>query len=205
MSAAEQLDLKPMTFEEFLEYEHRSNVRHEIRDGVLVAMAGGSPEHGDVGGNLYRELSNHHVAGNPCKPSGSDQMVYQPGPDRGVYPDVSAVCGEREFRDDVPHGENTLTNPTLVAEVLSKTTAAWDLTTKFERYQTIPSLRECVFIDPTTPWVCVHTKVGGEWRSKTVTDLEAAVELSSVGLTVPMAKIYFDVPTGPESTVRPGF
>ena len=89
---AEQLDLPPMTFEEYLAHEVNARVKHEIRDGILVAMAGGSPEHSDVAGNVLTELMNAYREGNPCRPSGSDQMVYLPGPDTGAYPDVSAVC-----------------------------------------------------------------------------------------------------------------
>ena len=202
MSAAEQLDLPPMTFEDHLEHDIRTGIRHEIRDGVLVAMAGGTPEHGDAGTNVLRELSNEHVAGNPCKPSGSDQMVYQPDPGRGVYPDVSVVCGKRDFCEWTKHGKNVIANPTLVVEVLSESTAQWDQTTKFERYQSIPTLREYVLIDPTTPWVRQFVRDGEEWRMRTRTELDAAVEFESVGVTVPMKTIYFDVPTGAVSTVR---
>lgn len=190
-----------MTFEEYLAHEVNARVKHEIRDGILVAMAGGSPEHSDVAGNVLTELMNAYREGNPCRPSGSDQMVYLPGPDTGAYPDVSAVCGQREFREEVKHGDRVITNPTLVVEVLSKSTAAYDQTRKFERYLTIPSLREYVLIDPSVPWVRVFSQDGADWRMQTVTDPDGAVELRSVGVSLPMSRIYFGVETGEESAV----
>lgn len=202
MSAAQQLDLPPMTFDEFVEFERHSDVRHEIRDGVLVAMAGGTVEHSDVGGNLRTAFGTAYQAGG-CKPNDNDLMIHQPGPDRGAYPDASVTCGPQEFREETdPDERRVLLNPTLVVEVLSKNTASFDQTEKLEGYLSVPSLRQVVFVDPTTPWVRVITRTDSGFSAVTVTDMTADVVLQSISLNVPMERIYFGVETTPRSRIR---
>ena len=202
MSAAEQLDRPPMTFDEFVEFERTSEVRHEIRGGVLVAMAGGTVQHDDVGGNLRAAFRDSYEAGG-YKPNSGHLMVYQPAFDCGVYPDVTVTCGPQEFREEAdPDEQRVLLNPTLIVEVLSPSTYKRDMGAKFERYESIPSLREYVLIDPTTPWVRRIVRNEAGWQIVTTTDAAAAVPLESVGVELPMGRIYFGVETAAESAIR---
>ena len=203
MSAAEPLDLAPMTFDKFVEYERTSDFRHEIRDGVLVAIAGVCECHDDVSTNVLGELRDAWKAGNPCRPSGNDLMVYQPGPDRGVYPDVSAVCGEREFRTDSQGDNRVLMNPNLIVEFLSRSTADWGMTTKLERSQTIPTLNEYVLIDPTTVRVRQIHRTDTGWSIETCLDAEATIYRRSVNVRLPVAEIYRGVELGRLSEILP--
>ena len=188
-----------MTFDEFVEFERTSNVKHEIWDGVLVAMAGAKEEHNDVAGNVFGSLHNAYRAGG-CKPYGSDQMVHAASLDKGFYPDVSAVCGPREFRD--PEDRRVLLNPTLVVEVLSQSTASRDMTQKLDAYLSMPSVEQCVIIDPSTLYVRVYTRRPTGWLMQTLTDADDTLDLTSVNAKLTMAEIYFGVTVGETSTVR---
>ena len=201
MTAAKQLDLPPVTFDEYVEFERNSNVRHEIQGGVLVAMAGGRIEHDDVGDNFRRKFGKAYEAGG-CRPNSGDVMVYLAGHDKGAYPDATVTCGEREFREEKdPDERRVLLNPTLVVEVLSPSTAMYDMKDKLDGYLSIPSLRQVVLADPTTPWVRVITRTETGFSAVTVTDMAATVELESIRVSVSMAEIYFNVKTTPASRI----
>lgn len=200
MSAAQQLDLPPVTFQEYLDYEDLAEVRHEIWNGALVAMAGTSEEHVDVASNLSGELFQE-LKDSSCRIGGSDQLVYQPSRDKGVYPDITITCEPREYVQDGKNRDRALLNPTLIVEVLSKSTALRDLGPKREGYLAIPSLKEYVLVDPTTPWVRTLLRAGGGWLETTVTDPAASVRFESVNVTVPMADIYRGIAVAEVSTV----
>ena len=204
MTAAEKLDLPPMTFADFVEYERTSDVKHEIWGGVLVAMAGGTLRHSQVAKNLLYELESRFRDSDTCEAHGSDLMVYQPGPDKGAYPDLSVVCGEQEFENDRIGEERVLLNPTMVVEVLSRSTAARDIGVKFQRYQSIPSLEEYVLIDPTTPFVQLFRRTDVGWVMEMVSDIEHDVTFQSIGQTVPMSSVYRRVELSDHSDVLSG-
>src|SRR5690242_15170465 len=115
-----------ITPEEYLRRERDAEVKSEYWDGVFVAMAGGKKEHERISGNIYRQLGNR-LEGSSCEPFTSGQSVHIPAYNRYVYPDVSVAC-EAQFTGI--EGMDVLVNPSLVFEVLSKTTAATDLTAK---------------------------------------------------------------------------
>ena len=200
MSAAERLDLPPMTFQEFLDFEFDAEVRHEIWDGVLVAMAGASESHVDVASNLNTELGQV-LKNSPCRVGGSDQLVYQPSRDKGVYPDLTVTCQPREYARDTKNRDRALLNPTLVVEILSPSTAHRDLGLKGEGYRSIPSLQEYVLVDPSTAWVRTLRRVDGGWLETTVTDIAAAVRFESLDVTMALDDIYRDVPLSDRSLI----
>jgi Uma2 family endonuclease len=132
------------TPEEYLEFEHRAETRHEYADGEIYAMAGGSKRHNGISANLIRLLGNQ-LFERECGVYGSDMRVKITSTGKYTYPDVVAVCGEEIFEDE-DENEDTLLNPTLIIEVLSKSTEAYDRGAKFEHYQTIESFQEYVLI-----------------------------------------------------------
>jgi Uma2 family endonuclease len=130
------------TFAEYLEIEEVARVRHEFFDGEIYAMAGGTPEHAAmaaaVTGVLARQLPK------PCRVYSSDLRVRVLATGLATYPDVTVLCGPSE-RD--PESTTHVTNPTLVVEILSRSTADYDRGEKLFHYQQIPSLVSVVLVD----------------------------------------------------------
>ena len=120
------------TFDAWLQHEQASEVRHELVDGELFNMAGGSEAHALLGGDVYL-LLGLALRGRPCRVIGPDLLV-RVGDDTAFYPDVQVRC---------PDGGG---QPTVVVEVLSDSTEAWDRGGKFERYRRLPHLRHYVLV-----------------------------------------------------------
>lgn len=127
---------------EYLELERQSETRHEYVDGEIYEMAGASQRHNRISVNMVRLLDNQLLE-RDCNVYGSDMRVKITATEKYTYPDVVAVCGEEFFEDK---NEDTLLNPMLIVEVLSKSTEAYDRGGKFEYYQTIESFQEYVLI-----------------------------------------------------------
>jgi Uma2 family endonuclease len=144
------------TYAEYLERLEASNIRLEFVDGVVYAMAGGSPEHNRLCMRLTLHIGNQLRP--PCEAYGPDQKVRALG--AGYFPDLSVVCGEPMIATDDPHA---ITNPRVVFEVLSRSTANVDRTTKAERYKTLSSLTEYVIIWQSERRVQVHRRAGDAW------------------------------------------
>lgn len=106
------------TAEEYLVFERAAGTRHEFVDGDIVAMTGDSPRHSRVKFNLARAIGNQLVGG-PCDGYDSDLLV-RVDPGRYAYSDLTVVCGEARFEGDA------LANPTVIFEVLSRSTEATD-------------------------------------------------------------------------------
>ena len=124
--------------DEYLALERKSETKHELINGVIVAMAGASYEHNTTAANLLVALGMR-LRGRPCRPLGSDQRIHIPATGLYTYPDVSVVCGKPEFHSK---DRDTLLNPRVIIEVLSDSTEAYDRGAKFAHYRGIPSLAE---------------------------------------------------------------
>lgn len=122
--------------------EVETGLRHELVDGELFAMTGGTPAHSKVKTNLVAGLDAAFGDG-PCQVYDAD-LKLRIGDDI-VYPDASVHCGDLVLHPDDP---NATVAPVLVAEVLSPSTEAWDRGGKFARYRSIGSVRHVLFVDP---------------------------------------------------------
>src|ERR1700682_4990288 len=132
---------KPIfTVDEYLAIERFTEERHEFLDGQIYAMAGESGEHGDISANLVGTLVNQ-LKGTPCRVRAKDTKVRSGPTPRLVgstsglysYPDIVVFCGEPEYHDTY---EDVILNPTVIVEVLSPTTEAFDRGEKFARFKT---------------------------------------------------------------------
>ncbi|MGI8885279.1 MAG: Uma2 family endonuclease [Pyrinomonadaceae bacterium] len=132
------------TPEEYLEFERNSETRHEYLDGEIFEMAGANKHHNRISVNVVRLLDNQLLE-RDCNIYGSDMRVKITSTGKYTYPDVVAICGEEIFEGG-DETEDTLLNPMLIIEVLSKSTEAYDRGAKFEYYQTIESFCEYVLI-----------------------------------------------------------
>jgi Uma2 family endonuclease len=175
---------------EYLALERASERRHEFVDGAIVAMAGARPPHNILSANLtiaLGPLARHHG----CVTMTSDQRVHVPGTGLYCYPDVLVVCGERRYEDADPP---SLLNPTLLVEVTSDSTEAFDRGAKFMHYQAIPSLREYLIVSHRLLRIDHHRRVqDGQWLLTTYTAEEALVALPALDAELPLRDVYRDV------------
>jgi Uma2 family endonuclease len=122
--------------EEYLEIEVKSEERHEYINGQIIPMTGGTPNHNQIAGNFYAAL-NFALKRQPLRVFVTDQRLWIPQKRINTYPDVMVVAGELEFQEG---RKDTLTNPRMIAEVLSKSTKSYDRDEKFAAYRTIAQL-----------------------------------------------------------------
>jgi Uma2 family endonuclease len=134
------------SYDEYLVYERDSGLKHEYDDGEILAMAGGSRRHNALASRVSAALENGRKEG--CVAFQSDQKIRVLATGRATYPDASVVCGALQGDPADPTGA-TITNPTLIVEVLSPSTESDDRGAKWQHYQLIPSLREYVLVSQT--------------------------------------------------------
>lgn len=172
---------------EYLEYERAQAEKNEFHDGEVLLMAGASPRHNQITGNTYRSLADQ-LDDRPCGVYINDLRVAIADQRRYVYPDVLVVCGEEVYSDEQ---QDTLTNPTLIVEVLSSSTERYDRGEKFETYRAIASLQEYVLISQERPVVERFLRQpNGQWLFASAAGLEAVVALESIGVRLPLAEVY---------------
>ena len=196
---------KRFTPQEYLALERKSETRNEYYNGEIFAMSGASREHNLIAGNLFRDIGNQ-LEDRPCETYMSDMRVWIEATGLYTYPDVVVVCGEPRFQD---REVDTLLNPTVIVEVLSPTTAAYDRGDKFRHYRRIDSLREFVLISQDRMMVERYTRQGKDWVLSDMTDPDQVLKLESIGCQIPLGRIYakikFPEPgAAEEPTLHPG-
>ena len=151
-----------ISFEEYCEIERDSPIKHEYLDGSAWAMAGGSREHAAIAANVLTILGAQ-LRGRPCQAHTSDLRIRVLPTGLATYPDVSVICGRAELDPEDRLG-HTVTNPTLLVEVLSPTTEEYDRGEKLAAYQQIGALRQVVLVKQGEPFVEVWTRSSeGKW------------------------------------------
>jgi Uma2 family endonuclease len=150
------------SFDEYLDLEEIAGVRHEYYEGEIYAMAGGTPEHAAMAAAITAALGRQ-LGATACRVYSSDLRVRVAATGLATYPDVTVICGPSE-RD--PASPTHVTNPKLVAEVSSPSTADYDRGEKLQHYQQIPSLELVLLFDHTGPRVDLWTRGPEGWRSQ---------------------------------------
>lgn len=179
--------LKTMSAQEYLARERQAAFKSEFYRGEAFAMSGGSPMHSLIAANFLGE-ARQALKGKPCNVFTSDLRVRVNPAGLYTYPDASIICGELEFDDD---HQDTITNPTILVEVLSDSTEKYDRGTKSILYRQIPSLKELVLIGQNEAYVgCFTRQDNGDWLLHEVLDLTGAIELSSVQISIALFEIY---------------
>jgi Uma2 family endonuclease len=180
---------------EYLSLERFSNVRHEYLNGQIYAMAGGTPEHGALAVALTVILAGE-LRGNPCRGYSADVRI-RTRSGLSTYADLAVVCGD-EQRD--VEDRQAITNPALIAEVLSRSTAEYDRGQKFEHYKSLPSLREYILVSQTERQIEIWTRGDDDrWQLNTIRDGESAQ--LAIGTTLSVRELY-DIATA-ASAARP--
>ncbi len=175
---------------EYLDFERRSEHKHEYLAGRVFAIAGASPNHNLICANMIRALGER-LRSRPCAIMTSDQHVYVEPTELGTYPDVTVLCGQGKYHKDFPQ---SLVNPTMVVEVLSPSTEAYDRGAKFDHYRRIETLREYVLVSTDRLAVDHYLReADGTWRLTTSRGLDGQLRLPSVDATVPLAELYENI------------
>lgn len=186
-----------VSLEDYLEIEASSQEKHELHHGQVYAMGGASARHNLIVANLVAELRARLREG-PCLVFPSDLRVEVEAGAHYVYPDATVVCDDPRF-SEAARGprQDILTNPTLIVEVLSDSTEAYDRGAKFAAYRSIPSLREVLLVAQDRVAVEHHARQpDGQWLTVYVDDLEDVVPLPAVGCEVAVEEVYWKVGFG---------
>lgn len=180
----------PMTAEEFLAWDETETEKFEFVRGELFAMTGAAEGHIMVTGNVYSAL-RQHLRGTPCRTLMLDMKLRVQAADAYFYPDVMVTCSPADKGQPLIKSE-----PLLLVEVLSPSTASRDRGDKFAAYRLLPSLLEYVLIDPVTRRSDVYRKgADGLWVLHPVTGLEP-LRLQSVALEIAPEVLWDEVPLG---------
>ena len=175
---------------EYLALERAATHKSEFHGGEVFAMAGSSPMHSLIATNLAVEFRNR-LRDRPCVPFNSDLRLKVEPTGLITYPDLSVVWGALQFAADT---DDTVVNPTLIAEVLSDSTEAYDRGKKFENYRQIPSLREYLLVSQKEPRLEQFIRQeNGQWLLVEAAGPGATIALPSLEITLTLADVFANV------------
>jgi Uma2 family endonuclease len=182
--------------EDYLALEIESETRHEYIDGVMVPMTGGMPNHNQILLNMAGAL-NFALRQQPYRVFAADQRLWIPEARIYTYPDVMVVQGPLIYQEG---RRDTLINPTLIVEVLSKSTRDYDRGDKFASYRTLPSFQEYVLVDQYCCQVERYGKTGEkQWVFQEYDGLEDRLELTSIAFAIALQELYDKVEFEPQA------
>jgi Uma2 family endonuclease len=179
------------SFDDYLRAERECvDARHEYFNGDVFAMTGASWEHNLITANLSGEL-HARLKARPCFVLSNDMRVRVESANVGTYPDVAVLCNEPRFYDD---RRDTIVNPTLLIEVLSRSTEGHDRGGKFAAYRQLPSLRQYVLVAQDRVGVDLLTREPDQrWVLTAYDTLDQTLVLDAIDCAIPMAEIYAKV------------
>lgn len=175
------------TLEEYLRLEEYANVKHEYLDGVIHAMAGGTPEQGTITMRIGAALVPQ-LRGRGCTVYSSDVRIRVAATGLSTYPDLSVAWGDRNVD---PLDPQALVDPVVLVEVLSPSTEAYDRGEKLRHYQRIPSLREVLFVAHDRHAVEIQRRSVDGWARETV-GAGGVIELKSIACRLEVEALYRD-------------
>lgn len=185
-----QPEVKRYTAEEYLELEVASETRNEYRDGEIIPMTGGTPEHNRISGNLYIALSLG-LRGKPYETFHVDQRLWIPSMSLYTYPDVMVLPKPLELQTG---RKDTVVNPCFIAEVLSRSTQNYDRGDKFVAYRTIPTFQEYLLIDQAKIHVEHHVKIAeNQWLFSEYDDATVILSLRTLELSIQVSELYENI------------
>jgi Uma2 family endonuclease len=173
--------------QQYLAIERDAQQKHEYFNGEIFAMTGASERHNLIAVNLVSSI-HAQLRGTPCKVYSSDMRLKVSATGLYTYPDVVALCGEAHFDDDQ---QDTLLNPTMVIEVLSKSTEGYDRGEKFAHYRKIESLTEYLLISQDRYRIEQYVRQpDNQWLMSEVSKLEEGIELPSIKCRLLLSDVY---------------
>jgi Uma2 family endonuclease len=189
-----------LTEAEYLERERLAECKSEFFDGEVFAMSGGTPPHSQIAANAISELQQKLKAGR-CVVYTSDLRLKIEATGLLTYPDFSVVCGPLQFAKGT---DDTVVNPTLVGEVLSDSSEAYDRGKKFENYRQMPSLLEYLLLSQKEARIEQFSRQkDGSWLLRDVVGAQATLFLPALEVKVALSDIYAGVKFAPASIHPP--
>jgi Uma2 family endonuclease len=174
-----------MSPEEYLEFEHRSDIKHEYIDGEVYAMAGTTKAHNTISLNLAI-LFREKLKNSNCQTFMADIKVNISNKKRFFYPDIVVTCDDN---DDV--NAYDIKFPKVIVEVLSESTEKFDRGKKFQYYRTIPSLQEYILVSSQEYLIeCFRRTKNDLWTLQTYEGLNEIVRIESLAIDAPLSEIY---------------
>jgi Uma2 family endonuclease len=175
------------TPEEHLDIERSSEVKSEYLGGEIFAMSGASERHNLITGNILAGLHAQFRDG-PCKVYSNDMRVKVRSTGLYTYPGVVAVCGKARFDDE---RKDTLINPSVIIEVLSESTEAYDRGEKFEHYRKVDSLAEYLLVSQERHHIDHYVRqADNQWLLSEASSLEDRIKLPSINCLLTLNEIY---------------
>ncbi|MBD2159669.1 Uma2 family endonuclease [Limnothrix sp. FACHB-1083] len=177
-------DSSYFTPEAYFAWEEKQLERHELIDGHVYAMSGGTQNHSAIKLTIGSLISNHLRSGD-CRVFNSDLKINISNTSNYTYPDLSVTCDPRDREHPL-----YITYPCLIVEVLSPSTEAYDRGKKFEKYRRNPNLIDYVLVSSEEVAVDIyHKNSAGDWLILSYRSGDQ-VELQSIGLTVAIEEFY---------------
>ncbi len=176
------------TPEDYLTFEREADTRHEFLDGEIYQMAGESLPHSRICVNLSGEV-RQQLKGKRCEPLSPNMKVRTTSASLFAYPDLTIVCGEPLFHD---RKKDVLTNPQVIFEVLSPSTAEYDRTTKFQKYRMgNETLTDYILVSQDKPFIEHFTKEGnGNWLYQSYGAIEDKLKIETIDCELSLREIY---------------
>jgi Uma2 family endonuclease len=172
---------------EYLELEVNSDIRHEYINGLIIPMTGGTPDHNQLALNFSGTL-NFLLKRQPYRVFVTDQRLWIPNRRIHTYPDIMVVQTPLVFEEG---RKDTITNPVMIAEVLSTSTKSYDKDEKFAAYRTIPSFQEYILIDQYTMHVEQYSKTdNNKWIFSEYSDSHDSLNLAAISCQILLEDIY---------------
>lgn len=173
--------------EEYLALEETAEYKSEYRDGVIIPMTGGSTNHNHISLNMSIAL-RLALKGLDYNVFMSDVRLWLPKKRFYTYPDVMVIAGKPEYYDN---RKDTVMNPQVIVEVLSKSTKGYDRSDKFQFYQTLPTFQEYILIDQSRVYVEQYCKLANKrWSYSQYDEEDAALVFNFFQVEVPLGDIY---------------
>ena len=186
----EPLSSNLLSVQDYLERERVADSKSEFWDGVVYAMAGASFRHNRIVANLITTLGGQ-LRDQPCAVYASDLRVANQAGTRFFYPDVSVICGPPQILADEV---DIATNPTVLIEVLSDTTAAFDRGRKFLAYQALSSLREYLLVSQDEPVIEHYLRQAHpSWLYTKYEGADSSLQLPSIQVVLALSDVYRNV------------
>jgi Uma2 family endonuclease len=173
--------------EEYLAIEQEAAERHEYRDGEIILMAGGLPNHNRITVNISGFL-NFASRGKPYQVFAADQRLWIPEKRLYTYPDVMVIQGDLVLQEG---RKDTLVNPLMIVEVLSKSTEGYDRGDKFAAYRSIPGFQEYLLVSQSSQWIEHYVKrTEKKWDFQAYDETDVVVQLETIGVEMAIGDIY---------------
>ena len=181
------LKYKYISPEEYLAEERAALDKHEYYQGEVFAMSGASLKHNVIFSNLFTDIGSK-LKGKGCRPYGSDLRIHIPKNTLYTYPVISIICGEADLTDKE---FDTATNPSVIIELLSKSTRNYDKGEKFTLYRDIDTLKEYLLVDTEKIYVEKHIRnADGSWQLTDYKSLENSFTIDSLQINILLTDIY---------------